>query len=322
MIQSLRYKKQIKEARAGKFNTTLRSKVLKFLKDAERSDIEIQKLSNVTVNWTVDVGKTDLEFEFSCDADSYEISVKDGKGEKVETWVPVESVAELTDDLNDTLTFIDEFKNSLNTKPVATTESKKITKKSLKESREDISFNGGFLANIVYVGDLCYCLNDSVYQEAIKLANYEGKFDSTISGMHVEGAFVSTQYGDGSYIGSDSREYAVDAGIIGIVNITSAAATEGEDFESFSKLGRVIRLPKYGPTQYEISRDEAGTITVEIKQGRFKEVIAIATGYTEDEDDEYCPRCGARYDGYECADCGYPNDEYEEEEYEEDYDDE
>ena len=27
-------------------------------------------------------------------------------------------------------------------------------------------------------------------------------------------------------------------------------------------------------------------------------------------------------DGYECADCGYPNDEYEEEEYEEDYDDE
>lgn len=322
MMQSLRYKKQIKEARAGKFNTTLRSKVLKFLKDAERSDIEIQKLSNVTVNWIVDVGKTDLEFEFSCDADSYEISVKDGKGEKVETWVPVESVAELTDDLNDTLTFIDEFKNSLNTKPVATTESKKITKKSLKESREDISFSGGFLANIVYVGDLCYCLNDSVYQEAIKLANYEGKFDSTISGMHVEGAFVSTQYGDGSYIGSDSREYAVDAGIIGIVNITSAAATEGEDFESFSKLGRVIRLPKYGPTQYEISRDEDGTITVEIKQGRFKEVIAIATGYTEDEDDEYCPRCGARYDGYECADCGYLNDEYEEEEYEEDYDDE
>ena len=71
MMQSLRCKKQIKEARAGKFNTALRSKVLKFLKDAERSDIEIQKLSNVTVNWTVDVGKTDIEFEFSCDADSY-----------------------------------------------------------------------------------------------------------------------------------------------------------------------------------------------------------------------------------------------------------
>lgn len=177
--------------------------------------------------------------------------------------------------------------------------------KKLMESRGEISFHGGFLANLVYVGDLCYCLNDDVYQEAIKLADYEGKFDSTVSGMHVEGAFVNTQYGDGSYIGSDSREYAVDAGIIGIVNITAAAATDGEDFESFSKLGRVIKLPKYGPTQYEISRDEDGTITVEIRQGSFKEVIAIVTGDTE-EDTEICPCCGAEYDGYECTCCGYP----------------
>lgn len=158
--------------------------------------------------------------------------------------------------------------------------------KKLTESRGEISFNGGFLANIVYVGDLCYCLNYDVYQEAIELANYEGKFDSTASGMHVEGAFVSTQYGDGDYIGSDGKEYAVDAGIIGIVNITSAAATEGEDFKIFSKLGRVIKLPKYGPTQYKISRDKVGTITVEIRQGKFKEVISIETGNTEEDKDE------------------------------------
>ena len=158
--------------------------------------------------------------------------------------------------------------------------------KKLTESRGEVSFNGGFLANIVYVGDLCYCLNYDVYQEAMELANYEGKFDSTASGMHVEGAFVSTQYGDGEYIGSDGREYAVDAGIIGIVNITSAAATEGEDFKIFSKLGRVIKLPKYGPTQYKISRDKVGTITVEIRQGKFKEIISIETGNTEEDEDE------------------------------------
>ena len=158
--------------------------------------------------------------------------------------------------------------------------------KKLTESKGEVSFNGGFLANIVYVGDLCYCLNYNVYQEAIELADYEGKFDSTASGMHVEGAFVSTQYGDGDYLGSDGKEYAVDAGIIGIVNITSAAATEGEDFKKIKKIGRVIKLPKYGPTQYKISRDEVGTITVEIRQGKFKEVISIATGDTE-EDDEY-----------------------------------
>lgn len=159
--------------------------------------------------------------------------------------------------------------------------------KKLTESRGEVSFNGGFLANMVYVGDLCYCLNYDVYQEAIELANYEGKFDSTASGMHVEGAFVSTQYGDGDYIGSDGKEYAVDAGIIGIVDITSAAATEGEDFKIFSKLGRVIKLPKYGPTQYKINRDEVGTITVEIRQGKFKEIISIPTGNAgEDEDEE------------------------------------
>ena len=115
-MQTIKHGKAIKEARVGNFNTALRSKVLKFLKDAGREDIEIQKLSNVAVNWTVDAGKTELNFEFTCDSDSYEINVKDGKGEKVETWAPQESVAELTDDLNDTLSFIDEFKNSLNTK--------------------------------------------------------------------------------------------------------------------------------------------------------------------------------------------------------------
>ena len=115
-MQTIKHGKAIKEARVGNFNTALRSKVLKFLKDAGREDIEIQKLSNVAVNWTVDAGKTELNFEFTCDSDSYEISVKDGKGEKVEAWAPQESVAELTDDLNDTLSFIDEFKNSLNTK--------------------------------------------------------------------------------------------------------------------------------------------------------------------------------------------------------------
>lgn len=130
-MQTIKHGKAIKEARVGNFNTALRSKVLKFLKDAGREDIEIQKLSNVAVNWTVDAGKTELNFEFTCDSDSYEINVKDGKGEKVETWAPQESVAELTDDLNDTLSFIDEFKNSLNTKVSPAKE------EAVEESEED-----------------------------------------------------------------------------------------------------------------------------------------------------------------------------------------
>lgn len=35
--------------------------------------------------------------------------------------------------------------------------------KKLTESRGEVSFSGGFLANMVYVGDLCYCLNYDVY---------------------------------------------------------------------------------------------------------------------------------------------------------------
>lgn len=198
-------------------------------------------------------------------------------------------------------------------------------RKSLKESRGEVSFSGGFAANIVYVGDLCYCLNDAVYQDAIELADPEGKFDSIASGMHVEGAFVSTDHGDGDYEGSDGRNYSVDAGIIGIVNITNASATEGEDFQSFSKLGRVIKLPKYGPTQYEISRDSAGVITVDVKQGKFTETIAIPTGFAE----EYtCNECGEEISEWEyrryggcCESCYresmYGSDDEEEEEFEE-----
>lgn len=60
-MQTIKHGKVIKEARAGNFNTALRSKVLKFLKDAGREDIEIQKLSNVAVNWTVKEGKEKRE---------------------------------------------------------------------------------------------------------------------------------------------------------------------------------------------------------------------------------------------------------------------
>jgi len=175
-------------------------------------------------------------------------------------------------------------------------ESKRVNKKRIQESREEVSFQGGFAANIVYVGDPCYCLNDVIYQDAIDQADPEGKFDSIASGAHVEGAFVDTAQGDGEYEGSDGRSYSVDAGIIGIVNITNASATEGEDFQSFSKLGRVIKLPKYAATQYEISRDRAGVITVNIKQGRFNETIEIPTGFAEE---------------YTCNECGEPISEWE-----------
>ena len=124
----------LREARDGNFNAKLNARVLKFLKDLDRDDITIQKLSNVSVNWTVDVGKTDLNFEFSTTSEKFSITVKDGKNEKVESWSG--ELQELQMDLDDTLEFIDEFKNSLNTSinSAAKNEGVEDTEKSLNET--------------------------------------------------------------------------------------------------------------------------------------------------------------------------------------------
>lgn len=98
------------EARSGNFNIRMRSTVLRFLRKLDRSDLTIQNTSSISVNWTVDVGKVDLLFEFEPAPDRYTINVKDSRGDKIELWAGEES--ELQADLEDTITFIDEFKKS------------------------------------------------------------------------------------------------------------------------------------------------------------------------------------------------------------------
>lgn len=67
-----------------------------------------------------------------------------------------------------------------------------------------------------YIGDLCYALSDSVYESIFgNLGGYESglyqKKDSTDFFL-----VDNTAYGDGLYGGTDGKEFAVDAGIIGI----------------------------------------------------------------------------------------------------------
>lgn len=152
--------KKMKESRLGNYNAQMRSRVLNFLNNLGRDDVTIQKLSNFAVNWFVDCGKAELNFEFTTEPESYEIVVKDNAGEKIEAWAG--EYPELDMDLDDTVAFIDEFKSALEGNPVerplppvedeeeeiedeevedeeVQEESVDSNKKSLNESEEDLS---------------------------------------------------------------------------------------------------------------------------------------------------------------------------------------
>ena len=110
-------KEHIREARMGTYNAQMRARVLNFLNNLGREDVTVQKLSNTAVNWFVDCGKAELNFEFVTEPESYEIVAKDNLGEKIEVWDG--EYPELDMDLDDTVAFIDEFKSALEGNPVA-----------------------------------------------------------------------------------------------------------------------------------------------------------------------------------------------------------
>jgi hypothetical protein len=64
-----------------------------------------------------------------------------------------------------------------------------------------------------YIGDLCYALDQSVYDKIFGGHGYESGYYE-----HKDGRFFvnNTAWGDGEFIGSDGKSFPVDAGIIGI----------------------------------------------------------------------------------------------------------
>ena len=66
-----------------------------------------------------------------------------------------------------------------------------------------------------YIGDICYVLDDVIYDTVFGGSAYESGLYSSTNGQFL----VSNTYaGDGTYTGSDGFDYMVDAGIIGIVS--------------------------------------------------------------------------------------------------------
>ena len=142
----------------------------------------------------------------------------------------------------------------------------------MKNKSFKINVKNGF-----YIGDLCYALNEKVYDEVWGGNNYEeGQY--TDPETKAEFAMVGTTYGDGEYESSDGITFPVDAGIIGVADL---AVCDGN-----TSFGKVV--PDYSGTV--LIRYENGTITVSWKPDKYYSFIEIYASdeedYDEDEDSE------------------------------------
>lgn len=73
-----------------------------------------------------------------------------------------------------------------------------------------------------YIGDLCYVMKQEIYDGVWgECHGYDsGAFEHVgDDGTTYHFAVDRTRFGDGSYGGTDQRQYCVDAGVIGIVSI-------------------------------------------------------------------------------------------------------
>lgn len=136
--------------------------------------------------------------------------------------------------------------------------------------------NKSFKINVkngFYIGDLCYALNEKVYDEVWGGNNYEdGQYVDPKT--KAEFAMVSTAYGDGEYDSSEEDLFfPVDAGIIGIADLSIC--------DKNTSHGKVV--PDYSGIVC-ISYDD-GTITVSWDDDD-KEINIYTTYDDEEEYDE------------------------------------
>jgi hypothetical protein len=77
-----------------------------------------------------------------------------------------------------------------------------------------------------FIGDLCYVLSDKIYHKVFGGTGYSsGIYEENKTGLTF--LVANTAYGDGYFSSSDGREFAVDAGIIGICPYSLMAKNDG-----------------------------------------------------------------------------------------------
>ncbi len=110
-----------------------------------------------------------------------------------------------------------------------------------------------FPAGKYYVGDLCYAIDDSEWDDFCNLTIVgervlDGEFPWKGSALYTHGTF----YGDGTYIDNHGREYGVDAGLIGVLPAHLISKSEYGNFEDPENgLGHIIEFTKPFECGYE-----------------------------------------------------------------------
>jgi hypothetical protein len=111
-------------------------------------------------------------------------------------------------------------------KPVAPAPAPKKTSLVQWNVKLKDNFSHTLPAGKYYIGDLCYVLGPDVYDNIFGGTGYRsGIYEEKNTGR----AFLvsRTAYGDGLFVGSDFKEYAVDAAIIGICSASLMAKNDG-----------------------------------------------------------------------------------------------
>lgn len=120
-----------------------------------------------------------------------------------------------------------------------------------------------------YIGDLCYALDDEIYNDVWGGAGYEdGIYTEPVTGLRF--AVAGTAYGDGTYEDDYGREYDVDAGNIALVPAELAEDTEGGHY-----------FQGAGEAKFEA---EKGFFEITLPNG---DRICIGTDESYDAEDDY-----------------------------------
>ena len=134
------------------------------------------------------------------------------------------------------------------------------------------SFKAEFGAGNYFIGDPCYTLRDDLYEKWGEENNYD-------DGDYGYFAVGSTKYGDGTYYDNFNREYGVDAGILGVVNM-EYSEPDKYDVDLLNKLGRLVRVKDKLIFEYD---HETCTFTYSY-DGNYLEIL---TEEVEDTEEDY-----------------------------------
>lgn len=148
---------------------------------------------------------------------------------------------------------------------------------------KEVNLNVKWNTHKVFVGDICYALDDDLYQRV-----WGDKLDFKDGEIENYAVVAGTEYGDGCYEG-DEASYGVDAGVIGVTDIEHYMDS-GHSVEDLPRLGAVVEIPS-GQCEVCFDADTDGTFYITINDigtgdTVFKDVICTGDDDEDDWDDE------------------------------------